>query len=146
MESEVKQALDRGLRALIHHLITSAACVSVLSQPSLCVFPVLCLHVARMFACVHEPACLCISCVSSQQTDAIICMEMFPLLKFTAAIHHQRSPLSSDGQNAGVSLRAAALTNARSARRWLCSRMNGTRASARVGGVNAGHRAEKLTG
>lgn len=29
VESEVKESLDRGLKALIHHLITSAVCVCV---------------------------------------------------------------------------------------------------------------------
>lgn len=29
VESEVKEALDRGLKALIHHLITSAVCMCV---------------------------------------------------------------------------------------------------------------------
>lgn len=48
VESEVKEALDRGLKALIHHLITSAVCVcSFTSLPMvflLCLCVVLCLH------------------------------------------------------------------------------------------------------
>lgn len=73
VESEVKEALNRGLRALIHHLITSAVCMCVYFH----IFPLvycLFLHVACMFTYMHEFAPLCISFVSSQQTDSIICM------------------------------------------------------------------------
>ena len=67
VESDVKEALDLGLRALIHHLITSAVCACV------CIFTFVYAY-RLLFAYVQYFACFCISCVSRQQTDAIICM------------------------------------------------------------------------
>lgn len=121
--------------------------MSVLSQSSLCVFPVLFLRIARMFACAHEPGLVCAShaWVASRQMllfawKCFLCWNL-QLPSITKDLHCPRT----DETPVFLCVLLHWLTS-RSARRWICSRMNGTTAWDHVGGVNAGHRAGKLTG
>lgn len=77
VESEVKEALTGGLRALVHHLITSASCLAAVFSRC-CVFSLLLLPKVDCLP-VHTTLHINAIRVSSQQTDSVICMQIFSL-------------------------------------------------------------------
>lgn len=103
-ESEVEEALDGGLRALIHHLITSAVCMCVCVHISLGAFSCLCLRERTT-----RPVCTSHAWVACRQ------MLLFACKCFLCWIHScHPSPKTSTvlrQADAGPTPPAAALTS-----------------------------------